>query len=103
MRLDDQRDSDNVEDRRGMRARGGGAGGGGANLIGALLKSRLGIGGIVIVGVIALALGINPLTLLGGMAGQQASAPIGQPGPALQPKTDMDRFVSRVLATTEDS
>lgn len=119
MRLDDQRDSSNVEDRRGMRAGrragGGGGGGGGINLLGALLKSRLGIGGIVIVGVIALALGINPLTLLGGMAGgdlgggdfagsgQQARAPIGQPAPALQPRTDMDRFVSRVLATTEDS
>jgi hypothetical protein len=106
MRLDDQRDSDNVEDRRGMPTRGGRGGGGGANLLGALLGSRLGIGGIVIVGVIALALGINPLTLLGGMGGdpgQQARAPVGQPAPALQPKTDMDRFVSRVLATTEDS
>lgn len=107
MRLDDQRDSDNVEDRRGMSPRRGlSGGGGGANLIGALLGSKFGIIGIIVVGVIALALGINPLTLLGGMAGgggQQASAPVGQPAPALQPRTDMDRFVSRVLSTTEDS
>ncbi len=106
MRLDDQRDSANVEDRRGMRG-GGGSGSGGGNPLGALFGGKMGIGGIIVVGIIALVMGINPLTLLGGGGvpggGQVAREPIGQPAPALAPKTDMDRFVARVLATTEDS
>lgn len=101
MRLDDQRDSTNVEDRRGMRGSRGGGGGG--NPLGALIGGRLGIGGIVIVGIIALVMGINPLTLLSGAGGGGGGEPVGQPAPVLQPKSTMDRFVARVLATTEDS
>lgn len=104
MRLDDERDSSNVEDRRGMG--GGGGGGGGGNPLGALFGGRMGIGGIIVVGIIALVMGVNPLTLLGGMSGgggQMAREPVGQPAPTLAPKTDMDRFVARVLATTEES
>ncbi|GGI77540.1 flagellar biosynthesis protein FlgM [Polymorphobacter multimanifer] len=108
MRLDDQRESSNVEDRRGM---GGGGGRGGGNLLGGLIGGRMGIGGLIVVGIIALVLGINPLTLLGGGGGAPGGgAPreqIGQPnpasGPALQPASDMDRLVARAPATTEDS
>jgi predicted metalloprotease len=103
MRLDDQRESSNIEDRRGQS--GGGGGGGGGNPLGVLLGGgRMGIGGLLVVGVLALVLGINPLTLLGGMQGATSqSEPIGQPAPALEPASETDRFVARVLATTEDS
>ncbi len=100
MRLDDQRESSNVEDRRGS---GGGfrfpIGGGGGLPFGG---GRMGCGVLAIVVVGALLLGINPLQLLGVM--DQGSAPVGQQaqpdGPA-QNQTDI--FVSRVLATTEDT
>jgi predicted metalloprotease len=108
MRLDDERDSDNIEDMRGQSSGiGGGLGGGLGGLLGGLGGGRMGIGGLIVVGVLALILGINPLTLLGGGSGGSApSQQIGQPQePAAAPaeRSDMDRFVSRVLATTEDS
>lgn len=100
MRLDDERESSNIEDRRGMRGSGGGGRG---NPLGALIGGRMGIGGLIVVGIIALVMGINPLTLLGASGGGQPRDPIGQPAPALKPASEMDRFVARVLATTEDS
>ncbi len=102
MRLDDERESSNIEDRRGQG--GGGRGGGLGGLAGLIGGGRGGIGGLVIVVIIALVLGVNPLTLLSGGGGTpQPREQIGQPAPALAPRTDMDRFVARVLATTEDS
>ena len=109
MDLDDERESSNVEDLRGQGGGGGGfpgMGGGGLNFGG----GKMGCGGIVVVIVLALIFGVNPLTLLGGGGGGgQVSAPqqqIGQPeasGVPARSKTDMDRFVSRVLASTEDT
>lgn len=100
MDLDNERESSNVEDARGQ---GGGfrlPGGGGLGFGG----GRLGCGGIAVVIVIALVFGINPLTLLGGGGGvPQPSQQIGQPAGPAQPTSDMDRFVKRVLATTEDT
>ena len=98
MRLDDQRESDNLEDRRG-----GGFGGGGGLRLGG---GRLGIGTIVIALVASYFLGINPLTVLsmlsggGGMPAVEHSAP-----PAHKPPADdqMAKFVSKVLASTEDT
>lgn len=95
MRLDDQRESDNLEDRRGD-------GGGGLRLGG----GRLGLGTIVIALVASYFLGINPMTVLsmlsggGGMPAVEHSAP-----PAHKPPADdqMARFVSKVLASTEDT
>lgn len=93
MRLDDERESDNVEDRRGEDAGGGfGLGGG-----------RIGIGGIVLVLVVSYFTGINPMTLL-NMApsgGHQATQSV----PAQKPPAndDMAKFVSKVLADTEDT
>jgi hypothetical protein len=106
MDLDDQRESSNVEDRRGQGGGGGfgipGLGGGGLSFGG----GGLGCGGIAIVVVLALVFGINPLTLLGGGGGGGPPAQIGQPrvnSAAPRATSDMDRFVSRVLATTEDT
>ena len=97
MRLDNQRESDNLEDRRGS-----GSGGGGLRLGG----GRMGLGTIAIALVASYFLGINPLTVLnmlsggGGMPAIEQSAP-----PARRPPADDEtaRFVSKVLASTEDT
>ena len=106
MDLDDERESSNVEDLRGQGGGGFGfpGGGGGLNFGG----GKLGCGGLAIVVVLALVFGVNPLSLLGGGGGGGGPpAQIGQPvqvGEATPgAKTDMDRFVSRVLASTEDT
>lgn len=106
MRWEDGRRSENVEDRRGQRARLGAAGAAGAapmlmRILPALLKSK---GGrtILLVGVIAIfggqMLGVDVLGLLtggGGTATAQRSAPSN---PADQQSVE---FVSVVLADTE--
>ncbi|MBR0667930.1 hypothetical protein GXW71_26480 [Roseomonas hellenica] len=88
MRLDDGRESENVDDRRG---RGGFGGGGGRIAVG-------GLGGVAIL-LIALFLGVDPSLLLqGGGAPQQQTTQQGAP-----PANDAGRrFASRVLAETED-
>jgi len=88
MRLDDLRESGNVEDRRG--------GFGGPIMIGG--------GGLGIVGVvIALLLGVNPAQLLGGQDGQ--APPAASPG-GFQPQGRSDdplvRFSAKILGSTED-
>ena len=89
MRMDDYRESDNVEDRRGSG--GGGIGRGG-----------VGIGGVVLALVISYFTGINPMTLLGIVE----QTPLGrQEAPAAHKPPANDetaQFVSRVLASTED-
>lgn len=98
MRMDDQRESDNIEDRRG-----GGFGGGGGLRLGG---GRLGIGTIAIALVASYFLGINPLTVLsmlsggGGMPAIEQSAPPAHKPP---PTDETARFVSKVLASTEDT
>jgi predicted metalloprotease len=111
MDLDDERESSNIEDMRGQGGGGfpGMGGGGGLRLGG----GGMGCGGIAILIVLALVFGINPLSLLGGGGGQVSapSAQIGQPSPGygtngagtVQQKSDTDRFVAKVLATTEDT
>ena len=89
MRMDDQRESDYIEDRRG-----GGGGGFG--------RGKLGIGGILVVLAISYFTGINPMTLMGIVEQtplvQQERQPAKKP-----PAEDAEaRFVSRVLASTED-
>jgi uncharacterized protein len=99
MKWEGNRQSDNVEDRRGE---GPGMGGGGFRVGGG---RGIGIGTIVIALVAGWALGINPLTLLGVLNGgegpEQAPAVQGQ---AQRPPADdrMAAFVSTVLADTED-
>ena len=87
MRMDDYRESDNIEDRRG----GGGVGVGG-----------VGIGGVILALVISYFTGINPMTLLGIME-QTPIARHEAPAAHKPPANDESaRFVSKVLASTED-
>ena len=97
MRMDDQRESDNLEDRRGS-----GMGGGGGLRLGG---GRMGLGTIAIALVASYFLGVNPLTVLnmlsgGGMPAIEQSAPATQRPPA---DDQMAKFVSKVLASTEDT
>jgi len=91
MRLDDERESDNIEDRRGD---GGGFSVGGG---------KIGIGTIALALVASYIFGIDPSAVLGlvsNMPSQtQHSAPAHKP-PA---NDEMARFVSKVLAETEDT
>lgn len=105
MRLDDEEESSNIEDLRGQGGGGfglPGLGGGGGGL--QFGGRSMGCGSLVIVIILALVFGINPMTLLGG--GGQVSAPtqqIGQPQydqPA-RPASETDTFVAKVLGTTE--
>jgi hypothetical protein len=94
MRMDDQRESDNLEDRRG-------SGGGGLRLGG----GRMGLGTIAIALVASYFLGINPMTVLnmlsgGGMPAIEQNAPAAHRPPA---DDQMAKFVSKVLASTEDT
>jgi uncharacterized protein len=93
MRWEGNRESSNVEDMRS-----GGGGGGGFGIGG----GTIGIGTLVIALVGGALLGVNPLTLLGMMTG--GGAPPAQTGPAPAPPANdpMAKFVSTVLADTED-
>ena len=94
MRMDDYRNSDNVEDRRGSSM-----GGGGVRLGG----GRLGLGTIAIALVASYFLGVNPLTVINMLAGGGMPA-IEQQAPAAPPVDDpTTQFVSKVLASTEDT
>ena len=105
MKWDGQRESDNVED---LRDQGGGGGSG----FGGFGVRHIGIGTIAIALIGGWIFGINPLTILGLLSGGgapiQHSAPApaqpGQPGqPVARGQEDqMKRFVSTVLADTED-
>jgi predicted metalloprotease len=95
MRWEGNRESGNVEDRRGE------GGGGGFGLGG----RSIGIGTIVIALVGGAIFGINPLTILSILTGGGGPAPqVQQQGPAKSPPADdqMAKFVSTVLADTED-
>ena len=64
MRLDDMPESGNVEDRRGDGGGFGGGGGGGFGL--PMGTGGLGIGGMVVLGLVGWALGIDPFVLING-------------------------------------
>ena len=102
MRMDDGRESDNVEDRRDDSS---GSGGGGGMRFGG---GGIGIGSIAIALVASYFLGINPMTVLSILSGGGGGgAPVVQQqhqGPAHAPPKDdkQARFVSMVLADTED-
>jgi len=100
MKWEGNRQSDNVEDARGRR--GGMGGAGGVRLGGG---RGIGVGTIVIALVAGWIFGINPLTVLGLLSGE-GGMPTGQvqQAPAGRPPADdtMARFVSTVLADTED-
>lgn len=94
MRLDNGRQSDNVEDRRGDA-------GGSPSFIG---RGSIGIGTIVLA-LVAMYFGVDPrvvLNMASGVAPTTTSAP---QGPAHAPPADdaQAKFVSTVLADTEDT
>lgn len=82
------RRSENVEDRRGVRAAGGPVG--------------LGLGGLVMVLVIGWLFGVNPLTLVGLLAGGDERPPayVQTTPPANDRQSD---FVRAILGDTEDT
>ena len=94
MKWDGNRESDNVEDRRSS---GGSPGRGG------LGGRSIGIGSIAIALVVSYFLGISPLTVLNVLSGGSPTQQT-QSVPAQKPPPDdpMARFVSTVLADTED-
>ena len=91
MRIDDQRESDNIEDRRGMGPASIGRGG-------------LGIGTIVLALAVSYFTGVNPLTVLNLLTGVQTMTEVSAPtesGPVGAPQDQLGRFASVVLADTE--
>lgn len=127
MRLDDQRESSNIEDLRGQGGLpglggggpglggfggGGGIGGGLIGLLLPLILSRFGIGGIIVLGLLYLlfggigscSTGTSPsVQAPAGLPGQQVgqTAPGQEASPTL--RTGVDRFVAQVLGSTEDT
>jgi uncharacterized protein len=102
MRLDDEQESSNIVDARGQRGgRGGGLGGlpiGG--------KGGMGIGTLIIIGILSLVMGVNPLELLGAAGGGVGGPQVGQPQVAAPTKPaalsgEHDRFIAKVLGSTE--
>lgn len=106
MKWEGNRESDNVEDRRGDGG-GGGGGGGGFGFGG----RSIGIGTIVIALVGSYVFGVSPMTILnilsggGGGGGATVQQPRqAQDTPQAPPANDpMTRFVKTVLADTEDT
>jgi predicted metalloprotease len=91
MRLDDARESENVEDRRGSGGfRPGGIGG-------------LGLGGLIVVLAVSYFLGVDPTQLLNDAGSDTASPPAGD-RPAGPPGSDPGgEFARKILADTEDT
>ncbi len=88
MRLDDERESSNVEDRRGSR--------------GGLPIGGKGIGiGTIAIALVAMYFGVDPSVILNMGQGLQQNAPVeSKPIPADDP---MAKFVAKVLGSTEDT
>jgi predicted metalloprotease len=102
MRLDNMRESSNVEDRRGSRGGGRSIGGTG----GVPLKLGGGIGGIVLV-LVLLWMGVPAQQLLQGggsviLPGAGPSGVSGQSGPVPPGQEEEARLVRKVLGDTED-
>ncbi len=100
MKWEGNRESDNVEDRRGDGDGGGGGGGFGFG------GRSIGIGTIAIALVGSYFLGVSPMTIINMLSGGGGSiAPVQQQSPAHRPPASdtQARFVSTVLADTEDT
>ena len=92
MRWGGQRESHNIEDRRGMRPARTGVG--------------IGLGGIVLVLAVGVLTGTNPLTLLNMLNGVQDITTPSEPdksGPLGAPSDSLGKFASVILADTEDT
>lgn len=103
MKWDGQRESSQIEDRRGSG--GGGRAGGGIRVGGG---RGVGLGTIAIALVAGWIFGINPGTIIGVLGGLEGAAPgATQQAPApgatrSAPQDEQARFVSTVLASTEE-
>jgi predicted metalloprotease len=95
MKWEGNRESDNVEDRRGS----GGGGGGGGGFLGG---GKIGIGSIIIALAASYFLGINPLTVLGFLGGGDAPQTQQVPKNTAPATDEQTRFVRTTLALTED-
>ena len=96
MKWEGNRESDNVEDRRGD----GGGGGGGFGLGG----RSIGIGTIAIALVGSYFLGVSPMTIINMLSGGGAPAQVQQTQPHETPASDTGaKFVTTVLGSTEDT
>lgn len=104
MRWQGGRESGNVEDRR--RQGGGGFGGGGRGGL-RIGKGGLGVGGVIVLLLVSAVLGVDPMVLLNGIdPADQSTAgqtQIGEAAPRSQADDELKRFVSVVLADTEDT
>jgi predicted metalloprotease len=103
MRLDDESESTNFEVQSGGSNRAGFGGGGGLGMLGMIIPfvfSRFGIGGIVVLGIVALVFGG-----VGGGGGGSLLSPVSQTSPqqstATGQLTDIQRTSLRVLGSTE--
>ncbi len=105
MRWRGRQGSSNVEDRRGTRMPGGfGMPGGGMRMPGRG-ASRAGFGGIgfiLVIVIVSMLLGVNPMSLIEGIDTGPASTQQGD-APAPPQNDEMAQFVSVVLADTEDT
>ena len=96
MKLDDLRQSGNVEDRRGESV-GGGFGGGGA----VFRTGGIGLGGLVLLLLASYLFGVDPMSFLSSdQSYSSGSAPTGSAPP---PNDSAAVFASKVLANTEDT
>ncbi|MGL4667154.1 MAG: neutral zinc metallopeptidase, partial [Saezia sp.] len=87
MRWEGQRESQNVEDRRAGGARRAGG---------------IGLGSVVIALALGWLLGINPLSILGVMENVQQTTVQEEPAQPIPVDDKQGRFVSTMLASTED-
>jgi len=100
VRWEDERQSDNVEDRRGQGGRFGGV---------SVRRGGIGIGTTLLLLLVGWMLGINPLEMLGLIGGVGGGSMVQAPGPSApgpqgtSPADPGGRFVSAVLASTEDA
>ncbi|WP_182085063.1 neutral zinc metallopeptidase [Aureimonas sp. ME7] len=95
-----RRESGNIEDRRGT---GGGFGGGGGMRIPIRAGGGGGIGLIILLGILWIGFGINPLSVIGMDDGSQTTQTSSRSGPGVSGTADeTDNFVAVVLGDTED-
>ena len=91
----DKSDRENIEDRRGQGTGGGGLGGGGFG------GMRLGLGGIVVLGVLSLVFGKNFFAMLGG--GDQTVQPAQGPTRQYPASAEEEQLVDFVNAVLKDA
>ena len=87
MRLDDQNESNNVEDRRGS----------------GMTRGRLGIGSIVVALVASYFLGIDPSAILGLLSNMEQPTPSQVAARKPPAEDEMARFVGKILGSTEET